>query len=158
MAEVAKKSGPKDAVTSTFAIDNERKAVDMSVQLMQKYAEDLEKSGVGYDQGNRWSFNPARDGKNIVPNQECDCSSSTAAIIRAGGYDLDTRDPIYTGNFYEKAKAAGKYAHGKGGRKKSVDRTKVRALREQGVSFRKIAEQLGCSLSSVQRVIYGEAQ
>ena len=79
----------------------------MSVQLMQKYAEDLEKSGVGYDQGNRWSFNPARDGKNIVPYQECDCSSSTAAIIRAGGYNLDTRDPIYTGNFYEKAKAAG---------------------------------------------------
>ena len=58
----------------------------------------------------------------------------------------------------EKAKAAGKYAHGKGGRKKSVDRAKVRTLREQGVSFRKIAEQLGCSLSSVQRVIYGEAQ
>lgn len=79
----------------------------MSVQLMQKYAEDLEKSGVGYDQGDRWSFNPARDGKSIVPYQECDCSSSTAAIIRAGGYDLDTRDPIYTGNFYEKAKAAG---------------------------------------------------
>ena len=79
----------------------------MSVQLMQKYAEDLEKSGVGYDQGNRWSFNPARDGKSIVPYKECDCSSSTAAIIRAGGYDLDTRDPIYTGNFYEKAKAAG---------------------------------------------------
>ena len=58
----------------------------------------------------------------------------------------------------EKAKAAGKYAHGKGGRKKSVDRVKVRTLREQGVSFRKIAEQLGCSLSSVQRVIYGEQQ
>ena len=74
---------------------------------MQKYAEDLEKSGVGYDQGNRWSFNPARDGKNSVPYQECACASSTAAIIRAGGYDLDTRDPIYTGNFYVKAKAAG---------------------------------------------------
>ncbi|MBU4526719.1 MAG: helix-turn-helix domain-containing protein [Desulfomicrobium sp.] len=29
---------------------------------------------------------------------------------------------------------------------------------EQGVSFRKIAEQLGCSLSSVQRVIYEETQ
>jgi DNA invertase Pin-like site-specific DNA recombinase len=42
----------------------------------------------------------------------------------------------------EKAKAAGKYAHGKGGRKKSVDRNKVRAVPEQGVSFRKIAEQL----------------
>ena len=79
----------------------------MSVQLMQKYAEDLDKSGVGYDQGDRWSFNPARDGKSIIPYKDCDCSSSTAAIIRAGGYDLDTRDPIYTGNFYEKAKAAG---------------------------------------------------
>lgn len=79
----------------------------MSVQLMRQYAEDLDKSGVGYDQGDRWSFNPARDGKSITPYKECDCSSSTAAIIRAGGYDLDTRDPIYTGNFYEKAKAAG---------------------------------------------------
>ncbi|MDO9584528.1 MAG: recombinase family protein [Desulfomicrobium sp.] len=38
----------------------------------------------------------------------------------------------------EKAKAAGKYAHGKGGRKMSVDRNKMHALREQGVSFRKI--------------------
>lgn len=79
----------------------------MSVELMQKYAEDLEKSGVGYDQGDRWSFNPNRDGKSIVPYKECDCSSSTAAIIRAGGYSLDTSDPIYTVNFYEKAKAAG---------------------------------------------------
>jgi predicted dehydrogenase len=35
---------------------------------------------------------------------------------------------------------------------------KVRTLREQGISFRKIAEQLRCSLSSVQRVIYGEKQ
>ena len=37
----------------------EKKGINMSVQLMQKYAEDLEKSGVGYDQGNRWSFNPS---------------------------------------------------------------------------------------------------
>jgi DNA invertase Pin-like site-specific DNA recombinase len=53
----------------------------------------------------------------------------------------------------ERAKAEGKYSHGKGGRKKSVDRVKVQELREQGVPLRKIAEQLGCSLSSVQRCL-----
>jgi len=52
-----------------------------------------------------------------------------------------------------KAKAAGKYSHGKGGRKKSLDRTKILELRGQGVPFRKIADHLGCSLSSVQRVL-----
>ena len=56
----------------------------------------------------------------------------------------------------ERAKAEGKYSHGKGGRKKSIDRAKVQELREQGVSFRKIAEQLGCSLSSVQRCLANE--
>ena len=89
----------------------------MSVQLMQKYAEDLEKSGVGYDQGNRWSFNPARDGKSVTPHRETDCSASCAAIIRAGGYMIDTRDPIYTGNFYGKATAVGFKAFGVTGKR-----------------------------------------
>ena len=53
----------------------------------------------------------------------------------------------------EKAKAAGRYSHGKGGRKQTIDREQVKALREQGVAFRKIAEQIGCSLSSVQRCL-----
>jgi DNA invertase Pin-like site-specific DNA recombinase len=53
----------------------------------------------------------------------------------------------------EKAKAAGKYSHGKGGRRKSLDRTTIYQLRDAGVSYRKISDQVGCSLSSVQRVL-----
>jgi len=53
----------------------------------------------------------------------------------------------------ERAKEAGKYKHGKGGRKQTIDRGKVKELRKQGVPFRKIASQLGCSLSSVQRCL-----
>ena len=53
----------------------------------------------------------------------------------------------------EKAKAAGVYKARHGGRKKTVDRAKVQQLRDQGVPFRKIADQLGCSLSSVQRCL-----
>lgn len=52
-----------------------------------------------------------------------------------------------------KAKEAGKYSHGKGGRKKSVDRDKVKLLRAKGVSLRNIAKRIGCSLSSVQRCL-----
>lgn len=57
----------------------------------------------------------------------------------------------------EKAKANGKYSHGKGGRRKSLDREKILELKAGGMSFRKIADVLSCSLSSVQRVI-GENQ
>lgn len=53
----------------------------------------------------------------------------------------------------ERAKLAGKYKHGKGGRKQEIDRQKVRELKDNGVPLRKIAEQLGCSLSSVQRCL-----
>ena len=79
----------------------------MNITKMHDYAEELESSRVGYDQGDRWSFNPARDGLSIVDNRECDCSSSCAAIARAGGWPVDTRDPIYTGNFKQKFEAAG---------------------------------------------------
>ena len=53
----------------------------------------------------------------------------------------------------ERAKLAGKYTHGKGGRKQSIDRMLVQQLRQDGVSLRKIAKQVGCSLSSVQRCL-----
>ena len=53
----------------------------------------------------------------------------------------------------ERAKAEGKYNHGKGGRKKTIDRIAAKNLKEQGVPLRKIADQLGCSLSSVQRCL-----
>ena len=79
----------------------------MNITKMHDYAEELEASRVGYDQGDRWSFNPARDGLSIVDNRECDCSSSCAAIARAGGWPVDTRDPIFTGNFKQKFETAG---------------------------------------------------
>jgi DNA invertase Pin-like site-specific DNA recombinase len=53
----------------------------------------------------------------------------------------------------ERAKKAGKYNHGKGGRKQTIDRAKVKTLRAQGIPFRKIADLIGCSLSSVQRCL-----
>jgi len=53
----------------------------------------------------------------------------------------------------EKAKAVGVYKAKHGGRKKTIDRDKVQQLRDQGVPLRKIAEQIGCSLSSVQRCL-----
>lgn len=52
-----------------------------------------------------------------------------------------------------RAKEAGVYKARHGGRKKTVDRAKVQQLRAEGVPFRKIADQLGCSLSSVQRCL-----
>ena len=75
----------------------------MSLEKMRAYANELERLQTGYDQGERWSFNPQRDGSSVIPYKETDCSASTAAIIRAGGFPLDTRDPIYTGNFRQKA-------------------------------------------------------
>lgn len=88
----------------------------MSLELMRNYADELERSNIGYDQGDRFSFNPPRDGKSVVPNRECDCSSSCASIARAGGFPLDTNDPIYTGNFKQKFVAAGGQAIGVSGK------------------------------------------
>lgn len=53
----------------------------------------------------------------------------------------------------EKAKAAGRYSHGKGGRKQTLDRERIKAMRAEGVPFRKISEEIGCSVSSVQRCL-----
>lgn len=88
----------------------------MSLELMRNYADELERSNIGYDQGERFSFNPHRDGKSVVPNQECDCSSSCASIARAGDFPLDTNDPIYTDNFKQKFVAAGGQAIGVSGK------------------------------------------
>lgn len=52
-----------------------------------------------------------------------------------------------------KAKEAGKYSHGKGGRQKSLDREAIINMRNCGMSLRKVADSVGCSLSSVQRVL-----
>jgi DNA invertase Pin-like site-specific DNA recombinase len=58
----------------------------------------------------------------------------------------------------EKAKKAGKYGHKNGGRKKSLDRQKIRQLRKDGFSYRKISTIVGCSLSSVQRIMAEETK
>ena len=79
----------------------------MSLTKMNAYADLLDASNVGYDQYERFSFNPARDGLSVIPNRECDCSSSCAAIAKAGGFSVDMRDPIYTGNFKNKLVEAG---------------------------------------------------
>lgn len=79
----------------------------MSLTKMNAYADLLNASNVGYDQNERFSFNPARDGLTVIPNRECDCSSSCAAIAKAGGFNVDMRDPIYTGNFENKLVEAG---------------------------------------------------
>ena len=79
----------------------------MSLTKMNAYADLLNASNVGYDQYERFSFNPARDGLTVIPNRECDCSSSCAAIAKAGGFNVDMRDPIYTGNFKNKLVEAG---------------------------------------------------
>lgn len=79
----------------------------MSLTKMNAYADLLDASNVGYDQHERFSFNPARDGLAVIPNRECDCSSSCAAIAKAGGFNVDMRDPIYTGNFKNKLVEAG---------------------------------------------------
>ena len=79
----------------------------MSRTKMNAYADLLNASNVGYDQYERFSFNPARDGLSVIPNRECDCSSSCAAIAKAGGFNVDMRDPIYTGNFKNKLVEAG---------------------------------------------------
>ena len=78
-----------------------------NIDLMNEYADKLAASEPGYDQSQRWTFNPARDGKSVVFRGEGDCSSTCAAIARAGGIPIDTRDPIYTGNWWRKATAAG---------------------------------------------------
>ena len=52
-----------------------------------------------------------------------------------------------------KAKERGVYVNH--GRKRSIDRAKVRQLREEGLSTYKIAEQMGISRMSVHRVLNG---
>ncbi len=64
-------------------------------------------SNVGYDQHERWSFYPTRDGATVLENAECDCSSSCGAIAKIAGFRVDLSDPFWTGNFAERLQAAG---------------------------------------------------
>lgn len=78
----------------------------MTIAHMQAAADLLDRSGIGYDQNERWSFLDLAT-RSIIAGGETDCSASCGAIIWLGGYPIDLKGTFYTGNFAEKAKAAG---------------------------------------------------
>ena len=78
----------------------------MSVSKLQKIADQLNSSNIGYDQGQRWSFLD-RKRRAINKGGECDCSSSCGAIAWLAGYPVDLTGTFWTGNFAAKLKAAG---------------------------------------------------
>lgn len=53
---------------------------------------------LGYDQSNRWD---------LTPNGETDCSALCGSIIKKAGYPIVLTGTFYTGNFAQRAKAAG---------------------------------------------------
>ena len=77
------------------------------VERLQVACDLVAASNVGYDQGQRWSFYPARDGATVLENAECDCSSSCGAIAKIAGFNVDLSDPFWTGNFAERLQDAG---------------------------------------------------
>ncbi len=91
-------------------------------------AKRIDDINTGYDQSQRWSFNPSRDGKTFVANREGDCSSVCLAILKAMEPKLNMTDPAYTGTFRAKAAAVGATAIGVRG--KTV--AQLRALLQPG--------------------------
>ena len=91
-------------------------------------AKRIDDINTGYDQSQRWSFNPSRDGKTFVANREGDCSSVCLAILKAMEPELNMTDPAYTGTFRAKAAAVGATAIGVRG--KTV--AQLRALLQPG--------------------------
>ena len=73
---------------------------------MSSIADQLEASGPGYDQGERWDWLDKAN-RSIIPNREVDCSSGCGGIAWLAGYPVDIADPFYTGNFRQKMVAAG---------------------------------------------------
>lgn len=78
----------------------------MTITRMQKVADTIIASNIGYDQSQRWSFLDKKN-KKIIKNKECDCSSSCGAIAYLAGYPVDLSGTFYTGNFAAKLKATG---------------------------------------------------
>ena len=76
-------------------------------QAMFDAARRIEAAGTGYDQSQRWSFNPTRDGKTFVKNKEADCSAFCAAVAKSAFPSFNTADPIYTGSIRAKFLAIG---------------------------------------------------
>jgi DNA-binding NarL/FixJ family response regulator len=85
------------------------------------------------------------------------------AVIEFGLYGAlpDEEDLVWLYGFEQTitsiSKAKDRYAAAvengkKGGRKPTVDKEKVLALKEQGLTNKQVAEELGCSVSSVEKV------
>ena len=81
-----------------------------SIARMQAAARNIDNAGTGYSQGRRWSFFN-RQTDTIIKNQDGDCSTVCAVIIRLGGYPIDLGYPshtgVFTGNFAAAAQKAG---------------------------------------------------
>jgi hypothetical protein len=75
-----------------------------SIAKMVAAAKAIDKSNAGYDQNQRRTF---FDGKKLVKNKECDCSTCCGVIAKLGGYPVDLSGTFYTGNFAAKLKKAG---------------------------------------------------
>ena len=78
----------------------------MTIARMNQVADELEASGVGYDQGQRWSFLD-KVNRAILKNKETDCSAGSGGIAWLAGYPVDISDPFWTGNFKDKMVKAG---------------------------------------------------
>lgn len=78
----------------------------MTIARLQKAADLLDKSNIGYDQSNRWSFLD-RKNRTVKAGGECDCSSGCGAIAYLAGYPVDLTGTFWTGNFAAKMRATG---------------------------------------------------
>ena len=66
-----------------------------------------EKSNLGYDQGQRWTFLD-RKNKRIIPGTECDCSTLSMGLAYLAGYPVNIdAQPCYTGTAAPIMKNAG---------------------------------------------------
>lgn len=73
----------------------------MTIARLQKAADKLEATRVGYDQSQRWSFFD-RTTRTLRPGGECDCSSGCGAIAALAGYPVRLADPFSTANFVQR--------------------------------------------------------
>lgn len=97
--------GVTGAQPAHAAVAPDPPANSTKLEKMQFWADDLNISNVGYDQGQRWTFLDKAN-RQIISNKECDCSSSCGAIAWLAGYKVDL-DGLYTGNFTSRFKSAG---------------------------------------------------
>lgn len=78
----------------------------MSVSQLIALANQLEQSGVGYDQSQRWTWLD-RQNKTILNYAEADCSAACLGLAWLAGYPVAIDGTAYTGNAEELLTAAG---------------------------------------------------